>query len=115
EFENLDQVGFAERHEQDDFIYAIQELRIERALDLAPHQVFDFFRNHLVFRRLEAQTLALHQVPRADVRRHDDDGVLEVDGVAQSVGQLAVFKNLQQNVEDIGVRLLNFVEQNDRI
>src|SRR5208282_1549548 len=115
EFENLDQVGFAERHEQDDLIHAVQEFRIEGALDLALHQVFDLLGNHLVFRRLEAQALALHQVPRADVRRHDDDGVLEVDRVAQAVGQLTVFKDLQQDVEHIRVRLLDFVEQNDRI
>ena len=55
------------------------------------------------------------QVARADVRGHDEDDVLEVDGVAQAVGQLAIFKDLQQDVEDIGVRLLDFVEQDDGI
>src|ERR1019366_4996081 len=69
----------------------------------------------LVFRVLEAEALALHEVTSADVRRHDDDGVLEVDRVAESVGQLAVFKYLQQDVEHIRMRLLNFVEQHDRV
>ena len=54
-------------------------------------------------------------MPRADVRGHDEDGVLEVDRVAEAVGQLAVFKHLQQDVEDIRMRLLDFVEQDDRI
>src|SRR5208282_1373319 len=115
EFQNLDQILFAERHEQDDFIHTVQEFRIESALDLALHQVFDLLGNHLVFRRLEAQTLAFHEVPSADVRSHDDDGVFEVNRVAQAVGQLAVFKNLQQDVEHIRMRLLDFVEQDDRI
>ena len=33
----------------------------------------------------------------------------------EAVGQLAVFKNLQQDVEDIRMRLLDFVEQHDGI
>ncbi len=52
---------------------------------------------------------------RADVRGHDEDHVLEIDRVPQAVGQLAVLENLEQDVEDIGVRLLDFVEQDNRI
>jgi hypothetical protein len=33
----------------------------------------------------------------------------------KSIGQLPVFKNLQQDVEDIRMRLLDFVEQNDGV
>src|SRR5579864_4017122 len=54
-------------------------------------------------------------MPRADVRGHDDDRVLEVDRVAEAIGQLAVFKNLQQDVEHIRMRLFDFVEQDDRV
>ena len=115
EFENLDQVGLAQRQEQDDFVEAVQELGVEGALDFALHQFFDLVGDHVFLRRLEAQAFALLQVPRADVRRHDDDGVLEVDRVAEAVGQLAVFKNLQQDVEDIRMRLLDFVEQDDGV
>ena len=32
--------------------------------------------------------------------------VFKIDGVAVRIGQLSVLKNLQQNVEDVGVRLL---------
>ena len=49
EFENLDQVGFAERHEEDDLVHAVQEFGIEGALDFALDQIFDFLGNHLVF------------------------------------------------------------------
>src|SRR5271157_5755858 len=52
---------------------------------------------------------------RADVRGHDDDGVLEVHRVAQPVGELTVFKHLQQDVEQVRVRLLDFVEQHYRV
>jgi hypothetical protein len=47
----------------------------------------------------------------ADVRRHDDDGVLEIDRITQRVGQDAVLENLKQNVENIRMRLFDFVEQ----
>ena len=33
---------------------------------------------------------------------------------ALRIGQAAVFEHLQQQVEDVGVRLLDFVEQHDR-
>ena len=47
----------------------------------------------------------------ADVRRHDDDGVPEVDRAALRVGEPAVVEDLQQDVEDVGMRLLDLVEQ----
>src|SRR5689334_21585239 len=54
-------------------------------------------------------------MPRADVRGHDDDGVLEINCVAETVGELAVLKYLQQDVEVIRVRLLDFIEQYDAV
>ena len=49
----------------------------------------------------------------AEVGRHDDDGVLEVDLAALSVGQLAVLQDLEERVEDVRVGLLDLVEQDD--
>ena len=40
-----------------------------------------------------------------------DDGVAEVHGAALPVGQAAVVEHLQQDVEDVRVRLLDLVEQ----
>ena len=53
--------------------------------------------------------------PRRDVRGHDQHGVLEVDGAALAVGQAAVVEDLQERVEDVGVGLLDLVEQHDRV
>ncbi len=52
---------------------------------------------------------------RPQVRGHDEHRVLEVDGAALGVGQAAVVHHLQQHVEDIGVRLFDFVEEDDRV
>ncbi len=42
------------------------------------------------------KTFAALQVTRSDVRSHDDDRVLEVDRIAETVGELSVFKYLQE-------------------
>ncbi len=52
---------------------------------------------------------------RAEVGGHDEDGVLEVDGAALGVGEAAVVEDLQEHVEDVGVRLLDLVEEDDRV
>ena len=52
---------------------------------------------------------------RADVRGHDDHGVAEVDRAALAVGQPAVVEQLQEDVEDLRVRLLDLVEQDDGV
>ena len=51
----------------------------------------------------------------AEVARHDEHGVGEVDGAALAVGEAAVVEQLQQHVEHVGVRLLDLVEQHDRV
>ena len=51
----------------------------------------------------------------ADVRRHHDDRVLEVHRIAEPVRQLAVLEDLQQDAEQVRMRLLDLVEQDDRV
>ncbi len=41
--------------------------------------------------------------------------VLRKSTVALGIGQATFLQDLQQNVEDIGMRLLDLVEQHDRI
>ena len=52
---------------------------------------------------------------RAEIRRHDDERVLEIDRAALAVGQAAVVEHLQQHVEHVRMRLLDLVEQHDLI
>jgi hypothetical protein len=44
--------------------------------------------------RLEPERSLLLDEAGADVRRHDDDGVLEIDRIAKGVCQDSVFKHL---------------------
>ena len=76
--DDLDQVVVGQRVEQDDLVQAVEELGVERPLDFAAHHVFHLGRTCLRRRRREAQCPRFFEEARADVRRHDDDGVLEV-------------------------------------
>ncbi len=49
------------------------------------------------------------------VRGHDEHGVGEVDRPALAVGEPTVLQHLQQDVEDVGVGLLDLVEQHHRV
>ena len=50
-----------------------------------------------------------------DVRGHDQDRVLEVDRPALTVGESPVVHDLEQDVEDVGMRLLDLVQEHDRV
>ena len=82
---------------------------------LAEHHVVDAAADDAAVGRLEPQRRLLLDEAGADVRRHDDDRVLEVHPVAEAVGEVAVLEHLQQDVEDIRMRLLDLVEQHDRV
>ena len=50
----------------------------------------------------------------AGIGGHDQDDVAEIDDLAVVVGELPVIHHLQQDVEEIGMRLLDLVEQQHR-
>ena len=108
---DLDQLLLVELREHDDVVDAVEELGLEVALqlflDLALHAVV---RGRAVALDLEPDRTA-RDVARAQVGGHDDDRVLEVDHAALTVGQATLFEDLQERVEDVGVRLLDLVEQ----
>ena len=60
--------------------------------------------------RLEPQP-ALAELGCAQIARHDDDGVAEVNRTAMAVRQPSVVQYLEQHVEHVRVRLLDFVEE----
>ena len=115
---------------------AVGELRLELEHELLHHQrdhlagevregddrvepVAEFRREHAVD-RLDVVALALGareavgrlgQIGGARVGGHDQDHVAEVDLLAVVVGELAVIHDLQEHVEQVGMRLLDLVEQ----
>src|SRR6478609_1307276 len=63
---------------------------------------------------LRANALRLKEC-RTDIRSHDDDRVAKIYGTTFAVGEAAIVHHLQQDVEHIGMSLLDFVEQHYRI
>ena len=57
----------------------------------------------------------LHHRVRLGVRRQEDDGVLEVDLAPLAVLQLPLVEDLVEELQDVGVRLLDLVEQDDGV
>ena len=55
------------------------------------------------------------EVGRAEVAGQDQQRVAEVDRAALAVGEPAVVEHLQQDVEDLGVGLLDLVEEHDGV
>ena len=115
QFKNLHEFRIGQRGEDDDLVQAVDELGVEGSLHLAHHHLLHLREDDLVLGRLEAEAFTLHQVLGPDVRSHHEDRVLEVDRVAETVGELAVFKDLEQQVEDIRVRLFDLVEQHNGV
>ena len=82
-------------------VYAVEELRAEVRLQHLPNPRLDL-----------PDVLGAQDEVRAEVARHEDDGVPEVHDAPLPVGEPAVVENLQEHVEDVGMGLLyrnNFV------
>ena len=91
------------RCEGDCRIETVSEFRGEEALDLG-----HFIARLLGVGKAHARFL---QVGRAGVGRHDDHDVAEISLASVVVSQRAVIHHLQQNIEDIRMRLLDFIKQ----
>ncbi len=97
----------AQAVEQDDLVDAVEEFGAE----MPAHH-----RHHL---RLDALAvlafLLADEIFGAEIGGHHDQHVAEIDCAALAVRQPPVVEDLQQNVEDVGMRLLDLVEQHDLI
>ena len=91
--------------EDDDLVEPVEELGLEVRAHEAHHRLLLHLRRQ---RRVD-------EVRRAQVAGQDQQRVAEVDRAALAVGEPAVVEHLQQDVEDLGVRLLDLVEQYDGV
>src|ERR1017187_4338783 len=108
------QMFAGQRVKHNDIVNAVEKLRPELLFERF-EQAFAGFLGMGVFAvDGEPDGIALHHAG-TDIGRHDDNGVLETDGAALAIGEAAVVEDLQQQVEDVGVRLLDFVEEENRI
>ena len=104
-----------ERLEHDRLVDAVQELRAEALAQGALHRFPQLrARAAVLAAPREAEREALLRA-RAQVAGHDDDRVAEVHRAPVAVREPPVVQDLQQRVEDVGMRLLDLVEQDDAV
>ena len=100
-------VADAQSLERNDVVDAVQELGTERgAQGLVDGALLGLL--VAVFRKF-ANELGSH------VARHDDDGVLEVHHATLPIGETPVVEHLQQDIEHVGMGLLDLIEQNHAV
>ena len=106
--------------EHDGAINAVQEFRPEEALDLIEHVVLHpLVVGLLPFGEItlmrEAQRPVLPDQVGADIARHHDERVSEVDLAALGVGQVAVVEDLQEQIEHLRVGLFDLVQEDQAV
>ena len=97
--------------EVDDLVHPVDELRPQEGLQSLHGPLPPL----LVGGAAEAHAAGGGTGVAARVGGHDDNGVLEVHVAALGVGDVAVVQDLEQNVEHIGVGLLDLVEENNAV
>src|SRR5450830_3763 len=98
---------FVQRTEADDRIQTVAEFRRKHTLDI----------RHLVagFLLVGETDRTLLQAFCAGIRGHHDDDITEVSLAAVVVSQRAMIHHLQQDIENIRMRLFDFIEQQHRV
>ena len=102
-------VVLGERLEEDDLVKAIEKFRTEMAAQFALNEIPRLFADLAV----DADTF--EQILAAEVRGHDQNGVLEINGAPLGIGDAPVVEDLQQHVEHVWMGFLNFVKKDDGI
>ena len=113
--DDQDQVIFVEGVEHHHFINSVEELRAEGVLELTHDLILQPLSGFAEAILMESEWCAFLQMLRADVRCHDNHGVLKVHLSAQAVREDPVIQNLQEHIEEVRVGLFDLVEQHHRI
>jgi len=91
--------------EYHDVVHAVEELGPEMVAQHTQH----------LFRLFFMGILRTVEYLAAQIGGHDHDGVLEVDRAPLAVGDSPVIQELQQNIEHLGMSLLDLVEENHAV
>ncbi|EBA06993.1 200 kDa antigen p200, putative [Sagittula stellata E-37] len=95
-----------QRPEPDDVLPAIEPVE-----ELWPEGAFQIA--HRLFHRRGKLEVCVEEMRLTDVGGHQDERVREADGQPAIVGQPSVVQHLEEDVEDVRMRLLDLVEEDD--
>ena len=102
-------VVLGERLEEDDLVKAVEKFRTEMAAQFSLNKITRLLTD------LAVGADAVEEILAAEVRGHDQDGVLEIDGAPLGIGDAPVVEDLQQHVEHVWMGFLDFVKEDDGI
>ena len=104
------------RMEHQNFVDAVDKLGPEHFLYFFHDTGAHFFIGLLSCRLIgKSQRLGFKDPLRPDIGRHDDHSVLEIDLVTLRIRDVSLVQDLQKDIEDISVRFLDLIEQNDAV
>ena len=117
---DLADVFLVECVEDNGVVNAVEELRSQIVLEFLDDFCAFFLVGVIVFPGfvLELESYLpclLCEFCCTDIARHDDNRIREVHLLSLAICEYAVFQNLQENVEEFRMRLLDFVEENNRV
>ena len=91
---------------EDDYVIdTIQKLRLEVFVQNLSDRLA-----HLLFVIADFQNLA-----RTEIGSHDQNGILKIDRAAFRIRQATIVQDLQEHVENIRMRFLDFVEEDHTV
>ena len=85
--------------------------RIETVAEFRREELFDGIFAHIFAADIAKANALPRHVGRAGIGGHDQDDIAEIDRLAVVIGQAAIVHHLQQDVEQVRMRLFDFVEQ----
>ena len=92
---------------QQGFVKPVQKFRTEGGLHI---------RHNRITRCITVLTIIKReQMVCPDIRGQQDNGIGKIDTAAMTISQVTFIQHLKQNVENIGMRLLDLVKQHDLI
>ena len=102
--------------EYDYLVNTVQELRTEsffKRFHNVLNALFVFVAFGLSFG--ESELFRFGKRTGTEIGCQDNNRVLEIDNSSVAVGKSAVFQNLQENIENIGMSFLNFIKKDNGV
>lgn len=107
--------GFpAEGLEGNDIIDTIDELGRELLLQGLEQHTIGLLLVHGSAGKTDTGTELL-ELACADIGGEDDDGIAEIDVASLAVGESSFIQHLEEDIEDIGMRFLDLIEEDDGV
>ena len=104
-------IFLTQRIEDDHIIDTIQKFRRKGTLQRFLHDTLGII---VVIRLIGSHksdtTSEIFQLPASDIGSHDHNRIFKIDAPPQTIGQLAVIQQLQEDVEYIGMCFFNLIQ-----